>query len=206
MANFLQSPIWGLAGVAVGALGIVVGAIIAIAVYQKQRREKALAYMIVAQTPLVSIHDKTQGEIKILFNGHEVDDVTLIMIKVWNIGTDEIRDTDFDVPLTFEFSGQLLDSQILDTIPAALNLEGGGGSDGRRTHLQLTPKLLNPGDGFTQKVLLSDFAGDIHVDAHIAGVARITEVHRSDISISFVVAFRIILGYLGITTRRFNLF
>jgi hypothetical protein len=170
--NPLQDAGW--VGVIVAiVIGIAtIGTTVAITIWavRKQRNQKEVMYQVVSDVPIVSISEEVIGRVKILFDGFLIEDMNLLVLKVWNSGSVAVKRDDFDEPITFEFEGRkLVGSEILSMNPSDL-------IDSKDTNnfltfgtetIQLQKFLLNPKDEVNLKVLLKEFAGRVKGRARI---------------------------------------
>ncbi|HEU0004313.1 MAG TPA: hypothetical protein VFQ36_25650, partial [Ktedonobacteraceae bacterium] len=204
MPNFLQflfNPTW-LSTI----IGILVTIFVALVIYQLQRNRKKLAYKIISNTPIFSIHNEVSGRMKVLFDDKPVKDARIVVLKIWNSGNMPIRSDDFDKnnPVKLKFGNRIstinrsiadiLDFDVLDAVPdtikSRITLKKSQGE------LFLEPLLLNSKDSMTLKVVLTGSDGEVSVDARIAGVNQI----RADNKFEFSGKMRVIPQILpGIT-------
>lgn len=174
-----RDPIWQFIGVLVAILlGFfgVAGFIITVKAYRQQNKRKELTYQVEVDTPLVSVDKTLKKEVEIRYRGNMVENVRLVLIKVWNSGSLAVRREDYVVPIEFEITGrQCLDTQVNcepqeiirpEDLNDFLKLEP--------DYLKLSPVLLNPADKttpadtMTLKLLVSG-------RGKIKGTARIIE-------------------------------
>jgi hypothetical protein len=188
MFEFLRDPVWQFIGAVVGVWAIVVTIIL----YFLQHRRKALSYEILSCEPLVGRPVELEGSLQILFGGQPVQDVYLLAIKITNSGNQPIKSDDYERSLTISVDApaRILTAQVIETNPPNLLPELlPDDSDG--WHSQLPPALaldtdlrtiplkrtlLNTGDSFTVKMLVSEFSsGRFYLDGRIVGVSGIKE-------------------------------
>jgi hypothetical protein len=167
LIDLLRDPIWQF----IGAIVAIVALVITILIYLRQRARRAIAFKVVTKTPLISVHDTTQGKVEVLFNGKPVSNVMLLIFELFNDGNLPILPTDFVSPVTFSFgeTTKILDVQILETRPKGIAPSIGVQSN----VLELKPLLLNMHDLIRLKVLLSGFENEISVEGRIIGVDEI---------------------------------
>ncbi|SRR6266568_4803320 len=166
-------------------LGIIVTAIVAIAIYRRQSR-KEIAYEIVSNSPVISVGAELQGKAQVIYNGKAISDARLVVLKIWNAGSLPITLNDYDVPIKLSFGkdAEVLDFEILETNPN--NLKVAVKQDGQK--LVLEPVLLNSQDSIKIKILLTQFSNTFNVNARIVGVKQIMRAESTYIA-SYLRAF-----------------
>lgn len=171
MSDILRDPMWQFVAALLAAIAILVSIIL----YLKQRRRKALSYEILSRTPLLSVKEEIKKQLKILYDGKPVRQVHLVVVRIVNSGNTPILSTDYErlISLNFGEEANVLTAEIVktdpDSIQASFNVEG--------KSVVLTPTLLNTGDSFTLKMLITKF-GEVKVDGRIVGVKEIQELKR----------------------------
>lgn len=130
------------------------------------------------------------GNLQIVFGGQRVRQVYLLLVKFTNSGNQPIRSNDYERPLSLsvEDPARVLTVQVAETNPSNLlpdllpNGAGGWCSElppelALESELRTVPLksvLLNPGDSFTIKMLVSRFTpGRLKIDGRIVGVKDI---------------------------------
>ncbi|HWS85201.1 MAG TPA: hypothetical protein VN207_13180 [Ktedonobacteraceae bacterium] len=102
-------------------IGAVIGGIIAIWIYQRQRSKKEISYQIVSDAPVLSIDQALASRVKIELDGKPVKEVTLVVFKVSNTGNTAVDDKDYKEPLTFTFATRkVISSEVVETEPKDL--------------------------------------------------------------------------------------
>lgn len=126
---------------------------VSILIYYKSRRIKALSYKIVTDEPLLTVGEELHGKIKILYEGAQVEDISLLIIKFINHGNESIKSDDFEEPITISFSPNVgvLSVELINTNPQTINAKIRSDSD----KIIIEPLLLNRGDSITIKALLT---------------------------------------------------
>jgi len=158
---FADPTFWAIAAVVVAIIAIAVSIVVA----ARARERKAIAYGVTA-TPLV--HDLAYGQIEITHAGRSVRDVYLVEIEIGNVGNTAIRAADFEKLLMARFgkAAEVLSAEIAATQPSDLEPKISYGAKG----VAILPLLLNPGDGFTIRTLVSRFDGEVDLTGRVAGV------------------------------------
>ena len=191
MSDIFRDPMWQFVAVLLTAIAILVS----ISLYLKQRRRKALSYSILSQTPLLSVKEEIKKELKILYNGKPVEQVHLIMVKIINSGNTPILSTDYERPISLNFGekANVLTAAIVkmhpDSIQASFSVEG--------KNVVFTPTLLNAGDSFTLKMLITKL-GEVKVDGRIVGVKEIQESKESPRNLLLLTALAGTVQILGV--------
>ena len=181
--DFLRDPIWQF----IGAFLALIALFVSIYLFILQRRKKTLAYEILSETELLTMKEGFEGKVQILFEGQNVENVHLLVLKVINNGNIPIASSDFENALTFIFGkdGNILSAEIIDTSPKTLKPT----FTANQNKLILNPTLLNSGDIITFKLLLTQYDGEIEVDTRIIGVSEVkkaTEQRTQSMYISVI--------------------
>ena len=107
----------------IGALGVIVSVIVALAVYWRTKRstQKSLAYDYTS-AKLVATEHPFGGELKISFAGKEVHDASLVSVTIRSSGGASITKADFEDNVTVRFVGahSVLAVQFADLNPPDL--------------------------------------------------------------------------------------
>jgi hypothetical protein len=153
--------------VTLSILAIVASATIAITLFVLNRKIKRLSYQIISRTRLLSVSQEMAGYVRVLVGDQQVRDVGLVRLKIINTGTEPIKSSDFDRPVSFGVNedASIILAEIVETKPAGL--EPKLGQD--LTKITLKPMLLNVRDSVTLKLLVADFDGTIVADARVEG-------------------------------------
>lgn len=158
-------------------LGVLLAVVLAIGGLWWQQNRKELSYEVVSQTSLVSLEDPTAQQLQVFFNGKQVADPSLIVLRVRNTGNVPIPRVDYEKPLTFQFgqSVEVLNSEITSMTPTNL----GASINPSANSVELSPVLLNSSDELLLKTLVTGSNITITVDARIIGVSSI-EVRKAN--------------------------
>jgi hypothetical protein len=187
MLDFLRDQVWQFVGAAVGLLALCVSAVL----YLLQRRRKALTYDVISSISLTGRVEEWGGDLQIVFGGQQVRHVYLLLVRFTNSGNQPIESDDYERPLNLsvEAPSRVLTVQVAETNPSNLLPDllpdgAGGWRDEIPPELALDSELrtvpfrsvlLNPGDSFTIKMLVSQFTpGRLGIDARIVGVKSIS--------------------------------
>src|SRR5437763_1422181 len=74
-------------------------------IYRKQHTRKELSYQIISDASIVSIDDELKDKIAILFEGTHLNNMRLLVLKIWNSGNIAIKRDDYDEPISIAFKG-----------------------------------------------------------------------------------------------------
>lgn len=146
--------------IVVGLLGTVLTYII----FRQQQTRKILTYDVISDTRLASIQKSLGNKVEVTFEGKAVDELRLIIIKLWNSGNVTVKPDDFYEPIVFSFeNGHVLDSDIVEELPENINAS----VEYNEWQVTLMPTFLNPKDSITIKILLDGTVGKINVKGRI---------------------------------------
>lgn len=134
--------------------------------------DKSLSYKVISNSSLAS-YSEGIDEIKIWFDSQEVKNISLMNLRVFNSGSESIRASDFEGPMTIDFGPEAkllrinIKNQIPDNLPVNFTID--------ENQLIIDPLLMNAEDSFDIEVLITDeFLPE--VNARIAGVKDISEI------------------------------
>lgn len=163
----LRDPIWQSIGVILALVAIFVTVLIALF----QRSRKSLSSSIMSTSPLYTLHPESKERLRVLFDGKEIKNANLVLIRIMNSGNAPILPTDYEKPISIDFSKNVtvLSSELIESIPKKLSLA----PINRNTAVEIPPILLNPNEGFTLKILIDNFDNSIQIVSRIAGVRHI---------------------------------
>ncbi len=163
-------------------VSIVAAVVIMLITLYIQRRKKSLVYTILTEAPLLSVDDEIKGKLQITLDGISVQNVHLILIKIWNNGNTPIATIDFEKPLKILLNDNvnILSAKVLDRKPKNLdpNLKIIS-----QNQFAIEPLLLNKQDSFTIRFLAAEYISEIAVNARINGVKdikRVSSIFASD--------------------------
>ncbi len=132
---------------------------------------KEITWKIISDTLVSPAHDR----VRVLYNDETIDDARLVILRIWNIGNVPVLPQDYENnnPIEFDFGekAKVLDTEILRTTPPDIKDNVPFRQEDEK--ILLGPLLLNSLDSITFKVLLTNFSGEVRVNARIAGVKQI---------------------------------
>jgi hypothetical protein len=150
----------------------VVAILITFAFYFKQKQKKSLSYIVLANTPLLSVDQKIRGRVQILLDGKPVDNVHYLLVKFVNTGSDEIVPTDIVKPVSMELGNdaQIISAEVDEAEPSDLDVK----VLFDKNKITVDMSLLNIGDFFVLKVLANKNPAPLSFSARIKGVKQLT--------------------------------
>jgi hypothetical protein len=154
----------GISGALIGGAGIVV-------TYITQRKIKSFSYAV-TDTPIISFNKKIE-DVAVTYKGKQVENLRLVMVRVWNSGNVEIKEEDFKVPISFcpeqtARGNSLVVAQIVEA-PEASNAELYPHEVAHHSYrTALKSMLFNPGDSVTVKIVIADYGGE-NLEANVMG-------------------------------------
>jgi hypothetical protein len=173
MLELLRDGVWQ----AIGA-GFSVAAIIAsFAIYRWQRLKPAFTYLVKSAYPLLKTTEELHGRLSVQVDGVVARNIDVMFIEFQNSGNCSIARTDFDVPVAIAFKPPVRIISAVVDIESPKNL--GVNLEVDEQQVTLTPILLNPGDKFTLKLLLSSDSLKYAISGRIMGIKQISETKPS---------------------------
>jgi hypothetical protein len=199
MDGFLRDPIWQFVGAIISLVAVVFSIVLPVGVYFKQRRRKALSYDVSVFADVLTVGGGLKGKIQVLYQGTPVDNIRLMVVRIYNDGNVPIVQADWDEHLTVSFGKEatLLTVEILETKPKEVNpqyaIESGA--------LGFEPFLLNPGDSFTMKFLVAraERKPGLSVKGRIVGVSEIKKKLQVGMSDGSLALISLMIGSFSMT-------
>jgi hypothetical protein len=168
MVDILRDPI-------VAVIVAVIAVIVTVAIYLAQRTRKELSYEVLWDIPLIHIGNFEEG-LQLLFKGKPLRNAFSFSLRLVNSGNTPIVPEDFERPLAINFGeGVLLKAEVQEATPENLRAS----ISVKNQSIVLNPVLLNSEDSITIKCILSEYDGNVEVDARITGVKVVEERVRS---------------------------
>ena len=194
--DFLRDPIWQFVGVIIAFVALV----LTILLFRMQARRKEILWDINSNISISSFSISDKLKRTIVFGEEPLDDVSLIILGIWNSGNVEILPNDFIFPIRFDFGkdAKVLEAEIAETMPISIKSRTSITMDTKT--ITLEPLLLNSKDSITLKVLLTQFNGEISVDARIAGIKQVSRPVEKETYVTIIgSAFsKTLLVFLGL--------
>jgi hypothetical protein len=171
--DFWRDPAWQSAGVIITVLL----SILPVFISWKQTQRKSFSYSISSRLNILDIEGDIKSKLQITFGSRNIQDLYLIIVRFSNSGNTPIIPSDFYRPIEINFgkSSEILSVEILEQSPKKL----GAVTSHTSESIEVSPLLLNKGDFFEVKVLVTEFQ-DIFIDGRIAGVKSIEEKDLSN--------------------------
>jgi hypothetical protein len=203
--GLLSDPAWlqviiGIIALVASLIGFIVGNFI-------KKNKKGIVFEIISNTPILSIHDEVKGNLQVLYDNKPVDDIRLLVLKLWNYRRGAIEPKDYILPIIFNFgaNAEVLATTVLDETPSDIKKElEGNGLIILKNEIEIKPILLHSKDFIRFKVLVTKFE-KVEVSARINGVSRIisseelpTEKNRRTVEQWFREATIIFLIAMGV--------
>jgi len=144
--------------------------------YIKQKNEKQISYEILSISSLFSTKPEYAGRLQVLFDGRNVTNVKLILLKIINSGSVPIPSSDYEMPLkiSFDNTGEILTAEVTETNPTTINQSIVLSSD----EVKINPALLNAGDYIILKIVSTHDIPKINVGGRIIGVKNIQRMQE----------------------------
>jgi len=174
--DIFRDTIWQFVGVVLALVSIFVTVYFSISQYRK----KSLVYVVMAETPLLTVNEELKSKIQVLYQDKPIQDVHLIVLKILNSGQIPILEKDFESSLTFQFgkTANILSAEIIETSPASFSPT----ISFQDTTLSISPTLFNSKDMVAIKILAAQYNGNITASARIVGVSEIKRTGEYSLS------------------------
>jgi hypothetical protein len=158
---------WQLLGVVLAFASIVVSLVI----YSRQRLTKRLQYVVRTAT-LLTVDSSIRSHVQVTYDGREIRDLAVLDVRFLNTGSLPVRPEDFVTPIGFSLrdGAELLSAEVVESSPHDLGVRCEVPKT--RKFALVHPLLLNRGDGFVLRCLLSG-PPEVYVSARIVGISRI---------------------------------
>lgn len=193
--EIFRDQIWNFIGVTIACITLIITLII----YFLQKNKKGISYEVLSKTPLLTIREKLEGKIKILYLEREVQNVTFLEIKILNTGNVGIPSADYERPIRFIFdnNAEILSAEVIraepETLSTSLTIHA--------NEITLEPVLMNSKDYISMKVIISNSAGEaVYVDGRIKDVKEIKKQGSS-----YMYLFLVIIGFIFLAIGIFQL-
>lgn len=173
MWELLRDPIWEGIGAAIGLVGVVSAIVLGVVLFRLQRRRKELRYRVLSQSRVVSMEAQGPEDVVMMRGGERIPDVHLVMLELVNSGNQPIIPDDYHYPLQINLGegAEVLTADQVDSKPKGIAASPSI-TESLET-VRVDAVLLNPGDSFTLKFLVTQYGGTLDVAAHIVGVKEI---------------------------------
>ena len=167
MIEALRDPLWQFVGAVLAVLALVATFV----VYALQRQRKGVSFEVLSRTNLLTVREELEGKLEVLYEGHAVRSLSVLVIKVWNSGNQPIKSDEYERPISFCVgqSAHILTADITAAEPSGLLASARSSTN----TVTIDPTLLNPGDSVTIKLLVRDLEGQLRPDARIVVVKEV---------------------------------
>ncbi len=167
--DFLRDGAWQ----AIGAFLTVAAIVASIAIPLWLRQRRALTYHVKSAYPLLKSTEELQGRLSVQVDGVAVQNIDVMFVEIQNSGNHPISRSDFDVPFAIEFEppAYIISAVVDAEEPSNLGIV----LEVAKQKVTLQPILLNAGDKFTLKLLLSSDSKKYEVLGRVLGVREIAE-------------------------------
>jgi hypothetical protein len=154
---------WNL-GDTLGATGIVLTVLVALIVYRRQKRTKYIEWLVFIDGPLITPGNK--HDVKVVHNGRTLADPRIVMLTIYNLSRDAIREEDWALPITVTFP----QGAIVSVTPTTNSPDFVAETNVQDEHTVVVPPLLmNYFDKLTLHILVDGSTNGLDLRARIAG-------------------------------------
>ena len=171
MIEFFRDGVWQF-------VGVVFTIIVPFLIYFWQRDRKELAFGVFYEAPLLSVSEELAKRVQISFDGSAISNLHLIVLAMKNSGNKPILTSDFERECVVAFGSEIgvLSADVTAQVPSNISARVE-----RRAHsIHIMPMLLNPGDYFLVKVLVTGSEPSVCADMRIIGITRLATIKRHD--------------------------
>lgn len=174
MLDLLRDGVWQ----AIGAFLSVAAIALSVLIYRWQRQRRALTYQVKSAYALLKTAEELNGRLSVQVDGAPVRNIDVMFLEVQNSGNHPIARGDFDIPVSvnFEPPARIISAVIHTEEPSNLGVV----LKVEERTVTMQPLLLNPGDRFTMKFLVSSDSGTFAVHGRVIGVKAIGRSKERD--------------------------
>lgn len=143
-------PIWQFVGIVIGIVAVWA----TYDVFNKSQEIRDLQIVTLADTSLVEIKNDVATNIEVFYKGKEFSNLSLLQLKIENIGTEPILITDYveQISIAFPKQAKIIESAIIASEPRNINAK----ATLENNTVSIEPVLLNSGDRFVIKLIVAD--------------------------------------------------
>jgi hypothetical protein len=194
MSEIMRDPLWNFVATLVGSVSLLVTIFLSV----KQRQRKALSYEILSDESLLSVKNEIKGKLQILYEGKAVQQMRLIVLRIFNSGNVPIQISDYEqsTQLCFGKNAQILSAEVVGVDPKELNVS----INIEENKVIVNPILLNKTDFFKIKILTTKSCDQPLITGRIVGVKKISKFVGPKMLCYFLICVGIVLqitGYLA---------
>ncbi|MCO6452282.1 MAG: hypothetical protein J5I90_15995 [Caldilineales bacterium] len=161
---------------------IVLVSIIVIFFMRFRGPKKSLSYRIRPIVPLISVDQDIEDRVNITFDHQSIGRLYLVLIQIQNNGREAIRMVDYEkwFEFTFQSASRVVSAEVIEKYPVDIQIEPVVSG----AIASLTPNLLNPGDKFTLKIVVSseDELPEPRASARIAGISHLDKLSDQEVT------------------------
>lgn len=167
MLDVLRDPIWQFIGATIGVLSVGLAAL-----QLRQRTKRSLTYDFIYIATVGGIPGEER--LRLYWDDKPVSQVKVILLEIKNTGNSPIEPKDFIHPLfvAVKGGGAILSADLIESQPDFLG-QSLASLTCEEKRVEFPPVLLNAGDYFVVRLLLSDFSGQAIVEGRVVGVKTI---------------------------------
>ncbi|MCP4545253.1 MAG: hypothetical protein GY835_02165 [bacterium] len=161
-----SSRFWQVVAGVTGVLAVAVA--VTVFLVSMTERSRGLQATLLSTSSLLNSEIKTsRHEFELLYNGSEVENVSIMQIRIRNSGSQPIRSTDFEEPLAVVFSGvaNIIAAEVVSTMPHDLPVQ----VEWENSRIEFGKMLLNAEDQFTIEVASIPTEGEEAAIDNVAG-------------------------------------
>lgn len=202
--SWLQRNPWA-SDAAIAVVGILATALVAGIVYAKSKKRKHIDYQILSDASLLSERAQSVDQLKVTIRDRVLVNPRVVTIQFVNTGNTEIVAGDFQDPIVVKHGG---DARALDVSVIASSgqrmLERTTQHGAGQTYVEIIPRLMNSGEGFTIQ-LLYEGAEEITVSSWITGQTRpMQEIPAQRFTTTFLGALADVVGRVAVSLIGFS--
>lgn len=178
MKKYIESPLWGV----LGTIGTILALIAAVYFYDQQRQVTELSYEIVAESSLLTdIGRNYEDQIQVFYEGDEVTDIQLHIIRIANTGNQPIKipaassQYERSINISFGDDARILAPNIVNVSPNNLHVT----TSMENNKIVVDPILLNPNNEFTLEILVGG-GETAKVDWWLENVESVKEIQKNE--------------------------
>lgn len=174
LMDFARDPAWQFMGVVLAMIAVAVS----VWIFWRQQQVKRINFAVERSANLLAIADEVRHRIEVRYDGRVVSDLRVTEFRVSNSGSIPIAPGDYVEALKIHFGSRavLLSAEQISATPSELSIKlSWHGSDPLiedKTRVSLAPVLLNVGDSFGIRCLVSQ-SDECKPEARIMGVSTI---------------------------------
>jgi hypothetical protein len=159
------------------------GILVTIILWSLNQRTKEVSFDVLREENLIRVRGNTRKRLSITFDDKPVEDVSLVVVRIFNSGHLPVQASDFQVPINLKVTGptNVLSASVLDTAPS--DLDERFPREGNKAKIltienqkvTLNPVLMNSHDSVTIQMLVRDYSGNLTVGGHVTGVKELRQ-------------------------------